>query len=174
MSQAGKAGCNGYQLVMRHPCQPEVIGSCLSLVLLTILTQTMLQQQWRSIKERERESTGALGDISPHDERALKSRFLHMMRASMGTLSRGWEGSQWQGFTKVWAHFRSAFSAAAAAVATSRCRRQMQNPHCSSQFSPIQTSIRSQCTNDEMMWGATREVRSLMYRFWCHFTIDRL
>ena len=32
MSQAGKAGCNRYQLVMRHPCQPEVVGSCLSLV----------------------------------------------------------------------------------------------------------------------------------------------
>ena len=32
MSQAGKAGCNGYQLDMRHPCQPKVVGSCLSLV----------------------------------------------------------------------------------------------------------------------------------------------
>jgi len=41
------------------------------------------------INQGERESTGALGDIPPHDERALKGRFLHMMRASMGTLSRG-------------------------------------------------------------------------------------
>jgi len=64
MSQAGKAGCNGYQLAMRHPCQPEVIGGCLSLVLNYSHPNSASAAMKINQGERERDSTGALGDFS--------------------------------------------------------------------------------------------------------------